>query len=97
MDAVIRLEEAALFVATAAVGYFLARAAKLYIELANRNRVPKRTRVYKSHHFDSTVWDKFNPRDDDVFIVTAYKSVRARVAARDIPPVRPEPCACVCS
>eukprot|EP00428_Durinskia_dybowskii_P035933 CAMPEP_0170271920 /NCGR_PEP_ID=MMETSP0116_2-20130129/35912_1 /TAXON_ID=400756 /ORGANISM="Durinskia baltica, Strain CSIRO CS-38" /LENGTH=320 /DNA_ID=CAMNT_0010523127 /DNA_START=72 /DNA_END=1034 /DNA_ORIENTATION=+ len=30
--------------------------------------------VYKSHHFDSTKWEAVSPRDDDIIIVTAYKS-----------------------
>lgn len=30
--------------------------------------------VYQSHHFDSTKWDVVKPRDDDIVIVTAYKS-----------------------
>jgi len=30
--------------------------------------------VYKSHHVDSTKWDAVTPRDDDVVIVTSYKS-----------------------
>eukprot|EP00429_Kryptoperidinium_foliaceum_P088352 CAMPEP_0176197988 /NCGR_PEP_ID=MMETSP0121_2-20121125/7824_1 /TAXON_ID=160619 /ORGANISM="Kryptoperidinium foliaceum, Strain CCMP 1326" /LENGTH=309 /DNA_ID=CAMNT_0017536831 /DNA_START=50 /DNA_END=979 /DNA_ORIENTATION=- len=30
--------------------------------------------VYKSHHFDSAKWDVVKKRDDDIVVVTAYKS-----------------------
>lgn len=30
--------------------------------------------MHKSHHVDSTKWDAVTPRDDDVVIVTSYKS-----------------------
>jgi aryl sulfotransferase len=36
--------------------------------------LPDRTRVYQSHHFDSTRWDYFEPRADDIVIATSYKS-----------------------
>ena len=32
------------------------------------------TRVYINHHLDSTRWNGFQPRDDDVIITTSYKS-----------------------
>src|SRR3954471_1112477 len=35
---------------------------------------PERTREYRSHHLDSTRWDGFTPRDDDIVITTAYKA-----------------------
>ena len=35
---------------------------------------PERTRVYRNHHLDSTRWDGFVPRDDDIVITTAYKA-----------------------
>ncbi|HVA08651.1 MAG TPA: sulfotransferase domain-containing protein [Acidimicrobiales bacterium] len=35
---------------------------------------PERTRVYRNHHLDSTRWDTFVPRDDDILITTAYKA-----------------------
>lgn len=35
---------------------------------------PERTREYRNHHLDSTRWDHFVPRDDDIFITTAYKA-----------------------
>jgi aryl sulfotransferase len=35
---------------------------------------PERTRVYRNHHLDSTRWDGFVPRDDDIFVTTAYKA-----------------------
>lgn len=37
-------------------------------------RAPERTRVYQCHHFDSTRWDYFEPRDDDIVIATSYKA-----------------------
>jgi aryl sulfotransferase len=36
--------------------------------------MPKRTREYRNHHLDSRRWDAFRPRDDDIFITTAYKA-----------------------
>ncbi len=36
--------------------------------------LPDRSRVYQSHHFDSTRWDYFEPRDDDIIIATSYKA-----------------------
>lgn len=36
--------------------------------------LPQRTRVYQNHHFDSTRWDYFATRPDDVVIATSYKS-----------------------
>jgi aryl sulfotransferase len=35
---------------------------------------PERTREYRNHHLDSTRWDHFVPRDDDIFVTTAYKA-----------------------
>ena len=43
-------------------------------ELVSQARVPKVTRIYRNHHLDSTRWDTFEPRDDDVIISTAYKT-----------------------
>jgi aryl sulfotransferase len=37
-------------------------------------RLPERTRVYQCHHFDSTRWDYFEPREDDIVIATSYKA-----------------------
>jgi|TARA_B100000959_G_scaffold100002_1_gene105774 aryl sulfotransferase len=36
--------------------------------------LPVATRVYQNHHLDSTRWDLFEPRSDDIVITTAYKS-----------------------
>ncbi|MEP5763282.1 MAG: sulfotransferase domain-containing protein [Halieaceae bacterium] len=36
--------------------------------------LPERSRVYQCHHFDSTRWDYFEPRDDDIIIATSYKA-----------------------
>jgi aryl sulfotransferase len=32
------------------------------------------TREYRNHHLDSTRWDRFVARDDDIFVTTAYKA-----------------------
>jgi aryl sulfotransferase len=32
------------------------------------------TRTYRSHHLDSTRWDPYIPRNDDIIISTSYKS-----------------------
>jgi aryl sulfotransferase len=36
--------------------------------------LPQRTRIYQNHHFDSTRWDYFERRSDDVVIATSYKA-----------------------
>ncbi len=35
---------------------------------------PKKTRELHSHHFDSTIWNDFNFRDDDIIIATYAKA-----------------------
>ena len=35
---------------------------------------PARTRVYQNHHLDSTRWDTFTPRADDIVIATPTKA-----------------------
>ena len=37
------------------------------------NTRPQRTHVYQNHHLDSTRWDGFVPRADDIVIATPYK------------------------
>lgn len=37
-------------------------------------KLPERKRVYQCHHFDSTRWDYFEHRDDDIVIATSYKA-----------------------
>jgi aryl sulfotransferase len=37
-------------------------------------RLPERTRTYQNHHFDSTRWDNFVSRPDDIVIATSYKA-----------------------
>ena len=37
-------------------------------------RAPERTHEYRNHHLDSTRWDHFLPRDDDIIVTTAYKA-----------------------
>lgn len=36
-------------------------------------RLPRRRRIYQNHTIDSTHWDDFEPRDDDIVIATPYK------------------------
>ncbi|SDW07836.1 sulfotransferase domain-containing protein [Nitrosomonas communis] len=36
--------------------------------------LPKRTRIYQNHHFDSTRWDYFEPRENDIVVATSYKA-----------------------
>jgi aryl sulfotransferase len=36
--------------------------------------VPERVHEYRNHHLDSTRWDHFNVRDDDIVVTTAYKA-----------------------
>ena len=35
---------------------------------------PTRTHIYQHHMLDSTRWDRYMPRDDDIIITTSYKS-----------------------
>ncbi|MFC6639929.1 sulfotransferase domain-containing protein [Sulfitobacter sediminilitoris] len=35
---------------------------------------PKKTREIHNHHFDSTIWNDFKFRDDDIIIATYAKS-----------------------
>ena len=35
---------------------------------------PARSRTYRNHHIDSTRWDAFTPRPDDIVIATSYKA-----------------------
>ena len=37
-------------------------------------KIPQRSHIYQNHHLDSTRWDGFVPRDDDIVITTAYKA-----------------------
>jgi aryl sulfotransferase len=37
-------------------------------------RLPERIHEYRNHHLDSTRWDGYSVRDDDVIITTAYKA-----------------------
>jgi aryl sulfotransferase len=43
-------------------------------EVEPRGAIPERSRVYQNHHFDSTRWDYFESRPDDVVIATSYKA-----------------------
>ena len=36
--------------------------------------LPKQSRIYQNHHLDSTRWQMYTPRADDIIITTAYKS-----------------------
>lgn len=35
---------------------------------------PIRAHVYQNHHLDSTRWNWFTPRNDDIVIATSYKA-----------------------
>ena len=37
-------------------------------------QVPKKEREFQNHHFDSTIWNDFQFRDDDIFVATYGKS-----------------------
>ena len=36
--------------------------------------LPQVTHVYQNHHLDSTRWNSFQPRPDDIIVCTSYKS-----------------------
>ena len=38
------------------------------------NSFPAVTRIYQNHHLDSTRWQRYQPRADDIVISTSYKS-----------------------
>ncbi len=38
------------------------------------NSFPAVTHIYQNHHLDSTRWNRFQPRADDIVISTSYKS-----------------------
>ena len=42
--------------------------------MTTRTRLPRKTREFQSHHFDSTIWNDFRFRDDDIVIGTYAKS-----------------------
>lgn len=67
------LVDGLLFISTVLLGYAMSRAAKLFAAALRKNQAPPK-RVYRSHHLDSTIWDEFTARDDDVFVVTSYKA-----------------------
>lgn len=53
--------------------------------------LPERTRIYQNHHLDSTRWERFAPRDDDIVIATSYKSGTThpdRLRPRAVPTLR---------
>ena len=35
---------------------------------------PVPTRVYRNHHLDSSLWEGYVPRDDDIVVLSSYKS-----------------------
>ena len=37
-------------------------------------QTPKIEHTYQNHHMDSTRWNWFTPRDDDIVIATSYKA-----------------------
>jgi aryl sulfotransferase len=42
--------------------------------IAMENAFPERTHTYQNHVFDSTHWDRYLPRKDDVIVSTSYRS-----------------------
>ena len=40
----------------------------------NAMNLPPAPRVYQCHHFDSTRWNYYRPRPDDIIIATSYKA-----------------------
>jgi aryl sulfotransferase len=44
------------------------------MDRTHASALPRRTRVYQNHHFDSTRWDYLASRPDDVVIATSYKA-----------------------
>lgn len=36
--------------------------------------LPRKSREFQNHHFDSTIWNDFKFRDDDIIIATYAKS-----------------------
>ena len=46
---------------------------------------PKKQRDLYSHHFDSTMWDGFDFRDDDIIIATYAKSGKCGLLGYYIP------------
>ena len=36
--------------------------------------LPAASRIYQNHHLDSTRWQGYQPRDDDIIITTSYKA-----------------------
>jgi len=44
------------------------------VDRASSPALPRRARVYQNHHFDSTRWDYFATRPDDIVISTSYKA-----------------------
>ncbi len=39
-----------------------------------KQRFPRKEREFQNHHFDSTIWNDFKFRDDDIFVATYGKS-----------------------
>jgi len=37
-------------------------------------KLPAVSHIYKCHHLDSTKWNHFRPREDDIVIASAYKA-----------------------
>ena len=40
----------------------------------SESKLPKRTRKYQSHCFESSHWDEYKPRDGDIIICSSYKA-----------------------
>ena len=44
------------------------------------SELPRKTRELHNHHMDSTLWDDFPFRDDEIIIATCAKSETTRLA-----------------
>ena len=54
----------------------IAKSQKNQINYSNLAKIawPKKTREIHNHHFDSTIWNDFQFRNDDIIIATYAKS-----------------------
>lgn len=48
--------------------------------------LPEKTHTMQCHHFDSTRWDYYEPRDDDIIVATSYKAGTTWTQALLVPP-----------
>ncbi len=45
-----------------------------YRGVMSSDSIPEKTREFQNQHFDSTIWNDFEFRDDDIIIATCAKS-----------------------